>query len=81
MQELRELVRNGFPNEKGNVSEAMRPYWGVRSRLVIDDTDGMVVVGAWVVIPKILRHKILRDLLLMHQGATKLRQRARLTVY
>ena len=81
MQELRELVRNGFPNEKGNLSEEMRPYWAVRSRLAIDDTDGMVVVGARVVIPKSLRHQILRDLLLMHQGATKLRQRARLTIY
>ena len=32
-------------------------------------------------IPKVLRHDVLRDLLLLHQGATKLRQRTRLNVY
>ena len=57
------------------------PILVVRDRLVIDDTDGMVVVSARVVIPKSFRQHNLRDLLLMHQSATKLRQRARLTVY
>ena len=41
----------------------------------------MVVVGSLVVVPKILRQDVLRDLLLMHQGATKLRQQARTSVY
>ena len=81
MRELRQLPRDGFPNDKCNLSEAMRPFCPVRDRLAIDDTDGMIVVGAQVVIPKILPQDVLRDLLLMHQGATKLRQRARLTVY
>ena len=81
MVKLRQLIRNGFPNDKCNLSMAMRPYWSVRNQLVIDDADGMIVVGARLVIPKSLRRHILQDLLLMHQGATKLRQRARLTVY
>lgn len=41
----------------------------------------MIVVGPRVVIPQAIRADILRDLLLMHQGATKTRQRARLSVY
>lgn len=81
MQELRQVIWNGFPSEKCNLSEAIRPYWTVCSGLAIDDTDGMVVIAARLVIPKSLRHLVLRDLLLTHGGATKLRQRARLTVY
>lgn len=41
----------------------------------------MIVVGPRIVIPQAVRADILRDLLLMHQGATKTRQRARLSVY
>ena len=59
----------------------MRPFWPVRERLAIDDTDGMVVVGSRVIVPKTLRQDVLRDLLLIHQGATKFRQRARTSVY
>ncbi|XP_032784417.2 uncharacterized protein K02A2.6 [Daphnia magna] len=41
----------------------------------------MIVMGARVVIPKALQGDLLRDLLKMHQGTTKLRQRARLSVF
>ena len=47
------------------------PFWKVREQLAIDDTDDMVVVDSRVVIPKALQSDVLRDLLLMHQGATK----------
>ena len=38
-------------------------------------------MGARVVIPKALQSDLLQDLLKMHQGTTKLRQRARLPVF
>ena len=41
----------------------------------------MIVMGARVVIPKALQSDLLQDLLKMHQGTTKLRQRARLSVF
>ena len=81
MQELRTTIKDGFPNDRCNLSNAMRPFWPVRERLAIDDTDGMVVVGSRVIVPKTLRQDVLRDLLLIHQGATKFRQRARTSVY
>ncbi len=81
MQLLREQIIAGFPSEKCNLQAALRPYWCVRDRLAIDDTDDMVVVGSRIVIPKPIRAAVLRDLLQMHQGATKLRQRPRLSVY
>ncbi|XP_045022885.1 uncharacterized protein LOC123466779 [Daphnia magna] len=53
----------------------------VRHHLAVDGEDGMIVMGARVVIPKALQGDLLRDLLKMHQGTTKLRQRARLSVF
>ena len=41
----------------------------------------MVVMGARLVIPQVLRAEILEKLSKMHQGATKTRQRARISVY
>ncbi len=59
----------------------MRPFWSVKKRLAIDDSHDMIVMGPRVVIPHSIRADILRDLLPMHKGATKKRQRARLSVY
>jgi transposase InsO family protein len=81
MIELRETIINGFPNDKCNLSLTLRPFWNIRSQLAIDETDGMIVAGARVVIPAECRQPLLQDLINMHQGATKLRQRARMSVY
>ena len=81
MQQLRDVIARGFPNDKCNLPDCLRPYWNVRGQLAFDPADDMVVVGARVVVPKTLQQPILRDLLLMHQGATKLRQRAKMSVY
>lgn len=81
MTQLRETILQGFPNSKCNLPESLRSFWNVRERLSIDSTDDMIVCGARIVIPKSLQRTILKDLLQMHQGATKLRQRARLSVY
>lgn len=79
--QLKETILNGFPNDKCNLPECLRPYWNIRERLAIDERDGMTVLGARIVVPKSIRQDIIRDLLRMHQGATKLRQRARLSLY
>jgi hypothetical protein len=81
MIELRETIINGFPNDKCNLSLSLRPFWNTRSQLAIDEKDRMIVAEARVVIPAECRQPLLQDLINMHQGATKLRQRARLTMY
>lgn len=81
MFELRELVLRGFTNEKANLSLPMRSFWAVRYQLAIDEDDDIIVMGARVVVPSVLRRDIVNDLVDMHQGATKLRQRARLALY
>jgi hypothetical protein len=80
MVELREAIINGFPNDKCNLSLSLRPFWNIRTQLAIDESDGMIMAGARIVIPESCRRPILQDLIQMHQGATKLKQRARLSV-
>jgi hypothetical protein len=81
MISLRQTILDGFPNEKCNLPLELRPFWQVRSQLSVDDAAGLILVGPRVVIPASLRQEIIRRLLQMHQGATKLRQRAHLSVY
>ncbi len=81
MIELREAIINGFPNDKCNLSLSLRPFRNIRTQLAIDESDGMIMAGARIVILESCRHLILQDLIQMHQGATKLKQRARLSLY
>jgi hypothetical protein len=81
MLSLRQTVLEGFLNEKCNLPLELRPFWQVRSQLSVDDAEGLILVGPRVVIPTSLRQEIILRLLQMHQGATKLRQHARLSVY
>ncbi|KAI9550940.1 hypothetical protein GHT06_000605 [Daphnia sinensis] len=69
MIELREtsFIINGFPNDKCNLSLSLRPFWRMRSQLAIDETDGMIVAGARVVIPAECRKPPLRDALPAHR--------------
>ena len=78
-QELRSLVRTGFPGTKGELSSAMRPYWGVRDRLAID--ADLVVCAPRLVIPRSLGSEVLRNLHDSHQGINRTKMRARQTVY
>lgn len=78
---LREVILTGLPNDKCNLSLPLRPFWCVRSRLSIDGNDNLIMLGPRVVIPEAARHEMLKNLLLMHQGATKLWQRARQTMF
>ena len=51
----------------------------MREHLSVD--DGLIVYGCRLLIPTILRPKILSDLHSSHQGLVRTKQRARLTVY
>lgn len=81
MEDLRQVILEGFPNEKRFLKASVGSFWDMRHRLAIDDSDGMIVCGARVVIPRSVVPKVLDVLTQMHQGASKMRQRARLSVY
>lgn len=81
MKKLRETIIQGFPNDKCNLDDTIQPFWNVRHQLAFDDSDDMIVLDARTVIPNLLRKVVLQDLLLKHQGLTKIRQRTRMSVY
>ncbi|XP_032778719.2 uncharacterized protein K02A2.6-like [Daphnia magna] len=84
MKALREMILAGFPNDKCNLLLGplpLRPFWCIRCRLSIDESENLIMLGPRVVIPEAVRRKVLDKFLLMHQGATKLRQRAHLTMF
>ena len=81
MVELRDTILKGFPNGRCNLSAQLRPFWAMRESLAIDEQDDMILAGSHIVVPLACRKQILKDLIQMHQGATKLRQRARSTLY
>ena len=76
---LRDVIWAGFPDHRHELMPALRPYWGVRAMLAVD--DGLVVYGARLVIPASLRHDVLIRLHDAHQGVERTKRRARLSVY
>ena len=60
---------------------ALRQYWDARHHLAIDNTDDMIIFGARIVLPKSMVKQTIQTRLGMHQGAYKMRQRARLSLY
>jgi hypothetical protein len=81
MTSLRETIIAGFLNDKCNLPEQLRPFWNARHQLAIDEDDGKIVMGPRVVIPRSMVRQTIQVLLGMHQGASKMRQRARLSVF
>jgi hypothetical protein len=78
-QELKNVITNGFPNEKSNLPLHLRPYWNMRGKLAVD--QDFIVCGKRTVIPKLLRKSILDRLKSGHMGATKTKERARQVVW
>ena len=78
-QELLQAVQNGFPTQYRRLSLSLRPYWGIREHLAVD--NGLVLKGQRIVIPKPCRQQVLVDLHASHQGLTRTKARARQVVY
>ena len=76
---LRDVIWAGFPDHRHELMPALRPYWGVRAMLAVD--DGLVVYGARLEIPASPRHDVLIRLHDAHQGVERTKRRARLSVY
>lgn len=78
-QQLLHYIREGFPQSRSQLPDSCKPFWGVRAHLSVD--DGLIVYGCRLVIPHQLRRQVLTHLHESHQGLTRTKQRAGLTVY
>ena len=78
-QDLKCVIQNGFPDQKGSMPDHLKKYWGVRDTLSVD--DDLIVHGCRLLIPLSLRPTILSRLHEAHQGVSRSQARARLTIY
>ena len=79
LQELMLAISNGFPATHSLTSSNIRQFFNVRENLWIE--DGIIMFKERLVIPAILRKKILNLLHSAHQGVEGMRARATTCVY
>ena len=79
LQQLSEVIKNGWPKDVTNVPELVRPWWTFRDELAI--FDGVVYKGPRVVIPTSMRGDMLKRLHVSHQGIEATLRRARQTMF
>ena len=72
-------VNKGWPTERKSCAGRALAYWSLKNLLTV--VDGVVFYGSRLVIPNMLRHEVLRDLHLAHQGVSKTLQKAQTSVF
>lgn len=72
-------IEKGFPRTRHLTDPEIREYWDVRHRLSND--KGIVLLDNRIVIPAVLRKRILNCLHMAHQGCTGMQSRAHESVY
>ena len=72
---LNQLIIDGFPNDKTQLSPDMQRYWGMRDELYI--INGVPFKGKKMLVPTLLRPQILEGLHAANQGVTGMLSNAR----
>lgn len=75
MQMVIKYACQGWPCQKGLVPNEVKPYWGVRDELYV--SEGLVLRGDRVVVPRALRHDMLKKIHSSHLGIEKCTARAK----
>ena len=78
-QDLLQLIQAGFPDHKVDLPPNLKKFWVSRSHLSID--DGLPVYGCRFFIPTTFHPTILERLHEAHQGITRSKDRAQLSIY
>ena len=78
-QDLKEVILNGFPNQKSSLPDHLKALWSVKDNLSVE--DDFIVYGCRLFIPSSLRATMLSRLHDAHQGISRSQARARLTIY
>ena len=79
LQMVREFVHTGWPATIQELPNDIRPFWPFRDELGM--SNGVIFKGRQILIPESMRHDILQQLHIGHQGMEKTRLLARQTVY
>ena len=79
MQQLHDVIQQGWPNSIKGVQAQLRPYWNVRDELHI--AEDLIFRGQQLVVPTQLRPYMLSLIHESHLGTEKCKTRARQVVY
>ena len=79
LSKLKRYIREGFPPRPDNDEPELRHYRKLENSLTVD--NGCVFNGSRIVIPEVLRRKVLDLLHLGHMGMQRMKQLARSAVY
>ena len=76
---LTRVILEGWPEDKTAIPAAAMPYFSVRDELSVQ--NGIILRGKRALIPKSLRHDMLRRIHMSHMGVERCLRRARECVY
>ena len=79
LQLLKEVTQNGWPEDKRDAPEEIHAYWSFRDEISV--SDGLIFKMDRVIIPRVLRVKVLKELHKSHQGLEKSLRLARDLVF
>lgn len=79
MNELYNMIRKGWPDNRHKVPHSIRAYWSVRDELAV--LDGVIYKGMRIVVPPSMRSDMLAQIHKSHKGIVKCKQRARESLY
>ena len=72
-------VQNGWPKHSQDLPEELLKYGSERASLSV--TEGLLTHGSRIVVPEVLRHELLGAIHEGHQGQTKCKERAKMSVW
>ena len=79
MQVLQDVILTGWPDQRKACLKMIRDHWNYRDELVF--ADGLIFKADRIVIPKVMRHKMLNPIHEGHFGIEKFRSRARMALF
>ncbi|KAK3731887.1 hypothetical protein QZH41_008989 [Actinostola sp. cb2023] len=79
LHSLRSVITEGWPDKRVECPPHLHPYWNYRDELTV--TDGLILKGTRIVIPKALQPEVLKQLHYAHQGTEKCKLRAKGSVF
>ena len=67
--QVTKLIITGWPDKHTEISEIAKPYWNFRDELSI--LGGVVLKGNRVVVPKVMRNDVLKQIYESYLGVTR----------
>ena len=79
MLKLQDTLRCGWPDNRSQIPNVLRPYWTFREEL--SEANGIILKGEKIVIPNALRKAMLAKIHTSHLGIVKCKQRAKYVLF